>query len=96
MTDSTLIIEGEPALRMELTLALSKASFSVADVPSYPEALAKLDEFNPDMVIVDEVLPGEDGRNACFQLHNNFGIPVILVGRGFGGFTLGPLLAIGN
>jgi len=84
MTDSItsiLIIEGEPTLRARLTSTLTKAGFVVADVADYPEALAKLDEFSPDMAIVDEVLPGGDGKYACSQLHSAFGIPVILLGK---------------
>lgn len=84
MTDSInsiLIIEGKPTLRKELTSALTKAGFVVADVADYPEALAKLYDFSPDMAIVDEVLPGGDGKYACSQLRNGFGIPVILLGK---------------
>ncbi len=81
MADNILIIEGDPALRMGLTSALTEAGFSVARVPDYPEALLKLDEFNPDMVIVDEVLPGGDGMEVCCQLHVTLGIPVILLGE---------------
>jgi len=79
--NSILIIEGESALRKELTSALTNAGFVVADVADYPEALAKLDEFKPDMAIVNEVLPGGDGKYACSQLHNAFSIPVILMGK---------------
>jgi len=88
MTESIsriLIIEGEPNLRRELTSALTEAGFVVAGVPDYPEAVAKLDEFNPDIAIVDEVLPSGDGKDACSQLHNAFGIPVILLGKGSSG-----------
>lgn len=81
MIDRILIIEGEPNLRGELTSALTEAGCTVADVPDYPEALAKLDEFNPDIAIVDEILPGGDGKNACYKLHNSFRIPVILLGK---------------
>lgn len=78
-TDRILIIEGEPALRRELASTLTQAGFIVADVANFPEALLKLD-FNPHMAIVDEVLPGGDGFEACSQLHGAFGIPVILLG----------------
>jgi len=78
-TDRILIIEGEPALRRELTSALTQATFIVADVANYHEALLKL-EFNPDLAIVDEVLPGGDGIEACSQLHSTFNTPVILLG----------------
>ena len=84
MTDSissVLIIEGEPTLRARLTSALTKAGFVIADVADYPEALGKLDEFSPDMAIVDEVLPGGDGKYACSQLHHAFDIPVMLLGK---------------
>ncbi len=90
MTDSTriLIIEGEPNLRRELASALTEAGYTVAGVPDYPEAVAKLDEFNPAIAIVDEVLPGGDGKDACYQLHNAFSIPVILLGKDSSGEAL--------
>lgn len=81
MTNNILIIGGALALKRELTSVLSEASFAVTDVSDYPEALLKLNEFNPDLVIVDKVLPSGDGRDACFQLHHTFGIPVILMGK---------------
>ena len=81
MTYSILIIESEPTLRIELTSALSEAGFAVSSVPDYPEALLKLDEFKPDIVIVDEVLAGGDGMEACYRLHSTFGLPVILLGE---------------
>lgn len=68
-------------MREQLTSTLTETGFIVADVPDYSEALLKLDEFNPDIAIVDEVLPSGDGKDACSQLHNAFGIPVILLGK---------------
>ena len=79
--DGILIIEDEPILRGNLTSALTEAGFAVVDVPDYPEALLKLDEFKPDMVIADEVLPSGDGIEACSQLPSTLGIPVILLGK---------------
>lgn len=81
MTDKILIIEGAPNLRGALTSALTEAGYTVAGVPDYPEALVKLDKLNPDIAIVDEVLPSGDGKDACSQLHNTFRIPVILLGK---------------
>jgi len=81
VTDSILIIEGEPNLRRELASALNEVGFTVVDVRDYPEALLKLDELKPNMVIVDEVLPGGDGMEVCYQLHSTFGIPVVLLGE---------------
>ena len=38
MTDSILIIEGEPNLRGELASALTEVGFTVVDVRDYPGA----------------------------------------------------------
>ena len=84
MTNRLLIIGGQPYLREKLTSLLNEAGFTVAHVPDYPEALAKLDELNPDIAIVDEVLPGGDGKDACSGLRNALGIPVLLLGNDSG------------
>ncbi len=80
MTGRILIIEGEPSLSKELTSALDKADFSVAAVPDFPDALRKLADFKPDMVIMDAVLPSGDGMDACYQLRDILGVPVVLIG----------------
>jgi len=81
MTDSILIIEGEPSLSKELSSALTEAGFLADCVSSYFEALSMLDKFKPDMAIVDEVLQWDNGIEVCCQLRSNFGIPVILLGE---------------
>jgi len=82
MPDKILIIVGEPSVSEGLASALAGAGFSVASVPDYPEALLKFDELKPDLVILDEVLPGRDGIEACSELYEIFGVPVILLGKG--------------
>jgi len=81
MTDRILIIEGELFSREVIAPALTEAGFLVASALDYPEAIPRLDEFKPDLVIVDEALPSGDGTEVCSQLHSAFGIPVILLGR---------------
>lgn len=75
-----LVIEGEPSLSKELASALDEADFSVAAVPDFPEALRKLADFKPDLVIMDAVLTSGDGMDACYQLRKNLGVPVVLIG----------------
>ena len=81
MTYSVMVISGDMALRGELICALHKAGFAVAAAPDYREMLSKQNGFKPDLVIIDDVLLHEDAMNACYQLRNAFGIPVILLGR---------------
>ncbi len=81
MADKILIIESEPSLARELVVAFTEAGFAVADVPDYPQALGKLDSFKPDTIVMDAVLPSRDGIEACSELHDTFGIPVVLLGE---------------
>jgi len=80
MTGRILIIEDEPSLSKELTSALDEADFSIAAVPDFPDAMRKLADFKPDMIIMDAVLPSGDGMDTCRQLRNTLGVPVVLIG----------------
>jgi len=80
VTDRILIIEGEPILRGEIAFALSEAGLAVAYVPDLPEIL-KLDEFYPNIAIVDEILSSVDGIEACRRLHDALDIPIIVLGE---------------
>ena len=81
MTYSILIIGGDASLRSELVSTLHEAGFAVASMSDYPETLFKQNGFKPDLVIMDEALPNLDAMEACYELENTFGIPVILLGK---------------
>ncbi len=81
MTYSFLVIGGEATSRSELASALHEAGFVVAAVPDYPETLFKQNGFKADLVIMDETLAGRDSTEACYELRNTFGIPVVLLGK---------------
>ena len=78
--DNIMVIESEPVLRQELASALDDNVFIVAGVSDYFEALWRLDEFKPDLVIIDEKLPLMDGWEACRCLSQTFGVPAIIMG----------------
>lgn len=84
MYDSILIIENNPILRRELVSVLSRANFEIAAVSNYNEAVFKIATFKPDIAIIDEVLPDINGMEACYKLHINLGIPVVIVGENYG------------
>ena len=75
MTDRILIIEAEPFLRKGLISAFAEAGFAVENVPDCPEALLKIDEFKPDIIIMDAVLPVE----TVWGLALNYTAPVIFL-----------------
>ena len=80
-----LIVRGETLLVKGLVSALMRDGFSVAHVSDYPEALLKVHDFKPDLVIVDETLPGKCGREVCSQLRSTFGVPIFVLSEDPGG-----------
>lgn len=68
-------------MKTELTSALAEADFKVADASDYFEALWRLDESSPDLVVMNAELPFLDGWDACYWLRQTFGITIILLGR---------------
>ncbi len=79
-----MVVEEDATLRNELNSVLSEAVFGVTGCANYLEALFKLDEFKPDLVILDEVLPLVNGWEACYQLRWILGVPAILIGKSSG------------
>lgn len=81
MHDRVLIVENEPSLGEKLVSVFAQAGFVVADVSDYSQALQRLDEFKPDLIVMESLLPDRDGFQACSELRSRFDIPVILLGQ---------------
>jgi len=58
-----LYVEDEPDIRAVAELALSTVGgFTVAVCASGPEAIGKAPDFLPDLILLDVMMPGLDGR----------------------------------
>jgi DNA-binding response OmpR family regulator len=53
-----MIVDDEPDLREMVNLLLHKEGFETKTAKDGEELLEKLDEFNPDLVILDVMMPG--------------------------------------
>ena len=58
---TVLIADGDVALRRSIAFALQEAGFAAAESSTFADALARLDGFAYDALIVDVRLPGGDG-----------------------------------
>ena len=78
---SILVVDDSPTDRQHLTDLLTKAGYKVTGAASAEEALAKVKQTKPDLVLMDVVLPGHNGYQATRELSKDDvtkGIPVIL------------------
>lgn len=63
-----LIVDGDTRNRRVLEVSLRKAGFSITAAASAEEALEYLEHAEPDLIISDTKLPGEDGFAFCTRL----------------------------
>ncbi|MDY0110330.1 MAG: response regulator transcription factor [Candidatus Krumholzibacteria bacterium] len=66
-----LVVEDEEDIQELLEYALTNAGFRVDVTDRGEEALELVDENNPDLVVLDLMLPGLDGLEVCRRLKQN-------------------------
>lgn len=79
-----MVVEDEPSLRVLLQTRLTSAGYSVVSYETGHGALAALSKEQPDLVLLDVMLPGMDGFEICKHiLQQHPDIPVVfLTARG--------------
>ncbi|OFU55607.1 response regulator transcription factor [Corynebacterium sp. HMSC11E11] len=76
---SVLIVEDEAALAEPLAFLLKKEGFEVRIAGDGPTALAEFEAHDPDIVLLDLMLPGMSGTEVCKNLRLRSNVPVIMV-----------------
>jgi len=78
-----LLVDDEAALREPLAEYLARQGFGVREAASAAEARRVLQEETPDLVLLDIMMPGEDGLSLCRHLIEGHQLPTIfLTARG--------------
>ena len=79
MPRSVLIIEDDPQIRRMLQVTLRREGIEVTEAASGEEGLDRLAELDVDVVLLDLMLPGQDGFGVCRQIRRTSDTPVIMV-----------------
>ncbi len=74
-----LLVDDEAALREPLAEYLSRQGFAVSQAVSAAQARSILQTEVPELVLLDIMMPGEDGLSLCRHLSEARAIPVILL-----------------
>lgn len=77
-----LIVEDEPSISALLEYNLTKEGFSISKAVDGEEALLKVEEERPDIIILDWMLPNVSGIEVCRRLRSKVdtkNLPIIMV-----------------
>ncbi|MFC4273379.1 response regulator [Sneathiella chungangensis] len=71
MSHTVLVVEDEPNIVLSLQFILRKAGFTVRVAGDGDQALRAIDDYVPDLVILDIMLPKQDGFAVCEAIRGN-------------------------
>lgn len=77
-----LFVEDEPGIRLVISMILEEEGYQVIEASDGREALKCLEEFRPDLVITDYMMPhltGEQLIEAVRALPELFDVPILLM-----------------
>lgn len=74
-----LVVDDEEAVRALLRRYLELEGYEVCEAGDGPIALTTIADRNPDLVLLDRMLPAEDGLDVLTRLRRQSDVPVILL-----------------
>jgi two-component system OmpR family response regulator len=74
-----LVVDDHRYIREPLAAFLRRQQFEVTTASDGPSTRARLCEHRYDLVVLDLMLPGEDGLSLCRHIYQDYAIPVIML-----------------
>jgi len=74
-----LLVDDEPLITDSLSYSLKREGFEVKAVGDGEQAMKAIGSFDPDLVVLDIMLPGMNGLEVCRRIRANSSTPVIML-----------------
>jgi two-component system KDP operon response regulator KdpE len=74
-----LVVDDEPQIRRIMRTTLTGAGYEVDDAKTGEEALEKLRDYHPDLVLLDMNMPGMGGLATCREIRAGTGVGIIML-----------------
>jgi two-component system response regulator MtrA len=79
MSQKILVVDDDDALREMVGLVLSGAGYNPVFAADGISAVDVFTAQNPDLVLLDIMLPGQSGIEVCRQIRSKSGVPIIML-----------------
>ena len=79
VTRRVLLVEDDARVRRVLRLELEDEGYHVSEAATGEQGLADLPREEPDVVLLDVMLPDTDGFSVCREIRHRSNVPVIMV-----------------
>jgi DNA-binding response OmpR family regulator len=79
LVDRVLVVEDEPTLLETLEYNLTRQGYEVCTAADGPTALEVARQEQPDLIVLDVMLPGLDGFDVCRILRQEMNVPVLML-----------------
>jgi DNA-binding response OmpR family regulator len=79
MNEKILVVDDEENILKFLATTLNRENFTVIKAFSGEEALFRMKEDPPDLVLLDIMLPGIDGYETCRKIREFSNVPIIML-----------------
>lgn len=70
LTPKILVVDDDNALRSLLSLVLEEEGYGIAEAKNGEDCLRSFAQFQPDLILLDAVMPDMDGFECCVQLRS--------------------------
>ena len=74
-----LIVDDDLHIAELISLYMMKDGYETEEVYDGKEALKKAESFQPDLILLDLMLPGMDGYQVCAEIRKNSRVPIIML-----------------
>lgn len=78
-TQKVLVVDDDPHIREVLRFALEKAGFDISAAADGQQALDCFAEQQPDLVVLDIMMPEMDGTDVCRTLRQHSSVPIVFL-----------------
>ncbi len=81
-TPLIMIVDDDRSMRLLLNMAMEEEGYRVAEAQNGEQCLAEYAQYQPNLILLDAMMPGMDGFTCCKQIRSLPGgdrVPILMI-----------------